>query len=42
VKIESPRKLYWPTDSALIMADAELWGPPDSAAFREHDVALRA
>ena len=43
VKIESPRKLYWADRlGVLIMADIpNWWGPPDSAAFREHDVALR-
>ena len=43
VKIESPRKLYWADRlGVLIMADVpNWWGPPDSAAFREHDVALR-
>jgi hypothetical protein len=43
VKIETPRKLYWADKlGVLIMADVpNWWGPPDSAAFREHDVALR-
>jgi hypothetical protein len=43
VKIETPRKLYWADKlGMLIMADVpNSWGPPDSAAFREHDVALR-
>ena len=43
VKIETPRKLYWADRlGMLIMADVpNSWGPPDSAAFREHDVALR-
>jgi Glycosyl hydrolases family 2, sugar binding domain/Glycosyl hydrolases family 2/Glycosyl hydrolases family 2, TIM barrel domain len=43
VKIESPRKLYWADRlGVLIMADIpNWWGPPDSAAFAEHDVALR-
>jgi hypothetical protein len=43
VKIESPRKLYWADRlGVLIMADVpNWWGPPDSAAFREHEVALR-
>ncbi|HJS44578.1 MAG TPA: glycoside hydrolase family 2 TIM barrel-domain containing protein [Gemmatimonadales bacterium] len=43
IKIESPRKLYWADRlGMLIMADVpNWWGPPDSAAFREHDVALR-
>ena len=43
VKIETPRKLYWADKlGMLIMADVpNWWGPPDSAAFREHDVALR-
>jgi len=43
VKIETPRKLYWADRlGVLIMADIpNWWGPPDSAAFREHDVALR-
>src|SRR6266566_2078095 len=43
VKIEAPRKLYWADRlGVLIMADVpNWWGPPDSAAFREHDVALR-
>jgi hypothetical protein len=44
IKIESPRKLYWADRlGVLIMADVpNWWGPPDSAAFREHEVALRA
>jgi len=43
VKIETPRKLYWADRlGLLIMADIpNWWGPPDSAAFHEHDVALR-
>lgn len=43
VKIEAPRKLYWADRlGVLIMADIpNWWGPPDSAAFREHDFALR-
>jgi len=43
VKIETPRKLYWADRlGVLIMADIpNWWGPPDSAAFQEHDVALR-
>ena len=43
VKIETPRKLYWADRlGVLIMADIpNWWGPPDSAAFHEHDVALR-
>jgi len=43
VKIEAPRKLYWADRvGVLIMADVpNWWGPPDSAAFREHDIALR-
>jgi hypothetical protein len=43
IKIESPRKLYWADRlGVLIMADVpNWWGPPDSAAFREHEVALR-
>jgi len=43
VKIETPRKLYWADRlGVLIMADIpNWWGPPDSAAFREHAVALR-
>src|SRR3989442_1618440 len=43
VKIEAPRKLYWADRlGVLIMADVpNWWGPPDSAAFHEHDVALR-
>src|SRR5687767_9443477 len=43
VKIETPRKLYWADKlGMLIQADVpNWWGPPDSAAFREHDVALR-
>src|SRR6267142_1902993 len=43
VKIETPRKLYWADRlGVLIMADVpNWWGPPDSAAFHEHDVALR-
>ena len=43
IKIESPRKLYWADKlGVLIMADVpNWWGPPDSAAFREHEFALR-
>ena len=43
VKIEAPRKLYWADKlGVLIMADVpNWWGPPDTAAFQEHDVALR-
>jgi len=43
IKIEAPRKLYWADRlGVLIMADVpNWWGPPDSAAFREHDAALR-
>jgi hypothetical protein len=43
IKIESPRKLYWADRlGVLIMADVpNWWGPPDSAAFKEHDFALR-
>src|SRR5216117_4597091 len=43
VKIEAPRKLYWADRlGILIMADVpNWWGPPDSAAFHEHDTALR-
>ena len=43
IKIEAPRKLYWADRlGILIMADVpNWWGPPDSASFREHDVALR-
>jgi hypothetical protein len=43
IKIESPRKLYWADKlGVLIMADVpNWWGPPDSAAFQEHDAALR-
>jgi hypothetical protein len=43
IKIESPRKLYWADKlGVLIMADVpNWWGPPDSAAFREHESALR-
>jgi hypothetical protein len=43
IKIETPRKLYWADRlGLLIMADVpNWWGPPDSAAFREHEVALR-
>ena len=43
IKIESPRKLYWADRlGVLIMADVpNWWGPPDSAAFREHEVAMR-
>ncbi|MFN2571818.1 MAG: glycoside hydrolase family 2 protein [Gemmatimonadales bacterium] len=44
IKIEAPRKLYWADRlGVLIMADVpNWWGPPDSDAFHEHDVALRA
>jgi hypothetical protein len=43
IKIEAPRKLYWADRlGVLIMADVpNWWGPPDSAAFQEHEVALR-
>ena len=43
IKIEAPRKLYWADKlGVLIMADVpNWWGPPDSAAFREHEFALR-
>lgn len=43
VKIEAPRKLYWADKlGVLLMCDVpNWWGPPDSAAFHEHDVALR-
>lgn len=42
IKIEAPRKLYWADKlGVLIMADVpNWWGPPDSAAFHEHDYAL--
>jgi len=41
IKIEAPRKLYWADKlGVLIMADVpNWWGPPDSAAFHEHDFA---
>jgi hypothetical protein len=44
IKIETPRKLYWADRlGMLIMADVpNWWGPPDSAAFREHEGAMRA
>jgi hypothetical protein len=44
IKIETPRKLYWADRlGVLIMADVpNWWGPPDSAAFKEHEVAMRA
>ena len=43
IKIEAPRKLYWADKlGVLIMADVpNWWGPPDSAAFREHETAMR-
>ena len=43
IKIEAPRKLYWADKlGVLIMADVpNWWGPPDSAAFHEHEAALR-
>jgi hypothetical protein len=43
IKIESPRKLYWADKlGVLIMADVpNWWGPPDSAAFKEHETAMR-
>jgi hypothetical protein len=43
IKIEAPRKLYWADKlGVLIMADVpNWWGPPDSAAFGEHEAALR-
>ncbi len=42
IKIEAPRKLYWADRlGVLIMADVpNWWGPPDSAAFHEHDYAM--
>ena len=42
IKIEAPRKLYWADRlGVLIMADVpNWWGPPDSAAFHEHEVAM--
>ena len=43
IKVETPRKLYWADRlGVLIMADVpNWWGPPDSAAFREHEFAMR-
>ncbi|MBK6845414.1 MAG: glycoside hydrolase family 2 [Gemmatimonadetes bacterium] len=43
IKIETPRKLYWADRlGVLIMADVpNWWGPPDSAAFAEHETAMR-
>jgi hypothetical protein len=43
IKIEAPRKLYWADKlGVLIMADVpNWWGPPDSTAFHEHEVAMR-
>jgi hypothetical protein len=43
IKLEAPRKLYWADRlGVLIMADIpNWWGQPDSAAFREHEYALR-
>ena len=43
IKIETPRKLYWADKlGLLIMADVpNWWGPPDSAAFSEHETAMR-
>jgi hypothetical protein len=43
IKIEAPRKLYWADKlGVLMMADVpNWWGPPDSAAFAEHDYAMR-
>jgi hypothetical protein len=43
IKVEAPRKLYWADKlGVLIMADVpNWWGQPDSAGFREHEVALR-
>ena len=43
IKIEAPRKLYWADRlGVLIMADVpNWWGQPDSAAFREHEFAMR-
>src|SRR5207244_12124951 len=43
VKIPTPRKLDWADGlGVLIMADIPNWrGRPDSAAFQEHDAALR-
>jgi hypothetical protein len=42
IKVEAPRKLYWADKlGVLIMADVpNWWGPPDSAAFHEHEVAM--
>ena len=43
IKVEVPRKLYWADRlGVLIMADVpNWWGPPDSAAFAEHEAAMR-
>ena len=43
IKIETPRKLYWADKlGVLVMADVpNWWGPPDSAAFAEHEFAMR-
>ena len=43
IKIEAPRKLYWADKlGVLIMADVpNWWGQPDSAAFGEHETAMR-
>jgi hypothetical protein len=43
IKIETPRKLYWADRlGMLIMADVpNWWGAPDSAAFAEHETAMR-
>ena len=43
IKLEAPRKLYWADRlGVLIMADIpNWWGQPDSAAFKEHEYALR-
>ncbi|HEX2723963.1 MAG TPA: glycoside hydrolase family 2 TIM barrel-domain containing protein [Gemmatimonadaceae bacterium] len=43
IKIETPRKLYWADKlGVLIMADVpNWWGAPDSAAFQEHETAMR-
>ena len=43
IKVEVPRKLYWADRlGVLVMADVpNWWGPPDSAAFRDHEHAMR-